>query len=374
MIVPAPILNIPLPVIAGVLAGSVRHLEIPRNIRRLIRKWNTIKRQKVETGIRSKLKKRSIFAFVKAFRNTFIAKKSSTPASHNQHISVPQRPFTSKDFQHSSDSITPEMEKVFKFCNVKNDVKFSNAISFWKQRYARKIAEGSYGEIYQFRHIDGTKRIFKCIPINGQHSMNSYENIPLSLAVPDIVSSNISLVRDRFPDFLMRAWWDYKNSPERLKDPAEHPRPDQYSESQLYLTIESSFCGEPLTMKLLQNAWVGVTIMSQIISALAVAEGAYNFEHRDLHLANILVQNQSVYCVGLDDIAKSSSDRNDSTESIWLNHKNVYKIMAEYSKSEARRREHWFSGFRLVARSQSGAGYWEKLVRTNQETARLREA
>ncbi|CAL1263983.1 unnamed protein product [Larinioides sclopetarius] len=91
----------------------------------------------------------------------------------------------------------------------------------------------------------------------------------------------------------MRAWREYKNSPERLWDPAEHPPPDQYPEAQSYLTIESSYCGQPLSMQHLQNAWVGVTIMSQLVAALAAAEAAYNFEHRDLHLANILVQNTS---------------------------------------------------------------------------------
>ncbi|GBL61679.1 hypothetical protein AVEN_192410-1 [Araneus ventricosus] len=58
-----------------------------------------------------------------------------------------------------------------------------------KQKTAKKIAEGSYGEIYKFEHIDGTERVFKCIPIDGQHAMNSYENISLSVAVPDIVAS-----------------------------------------------------------------------------------------------------------------------------------------------------------------------------------------
>ncbi|GIY40237.1 hypothetical protein CEXT_167091 [Caerostris extrusa] len=282
-----------------------------------------------------------------------------------------------------SAEITPELEKVFKFCNVKSNVKFAEALLFWKQRSARKISEGSYGEIYQFKHVDGTDRVFKCVPVNGQHPMSSYleyssRNVSNRHSLLEIRKykfrnsfHSICLVRDHFPECLVRAWWDYRSSLERLKDPAEHHQPDQYPESQLYLTIESSFCGEPLTMRMLQNAWLGVSIMSQITAALAVAEAAYNFEHRDIHLGNILVRStnavslkytihnhhfsietvgyhvfiidftlsriycdQNVYCVGLDEIARQSNENKEVSDCIWLNHKNIYKIMAEYSKRE----------------------------------------
>ncbi|GBM05863.1 Serine/threonine-protein kinase haspin [Araneus ventricosus] len=422
----APILNIPLPVIAGALAGAAGqfaiHLHKIRGFyifsRRLVRKWSSMEKGGTEAGIRSEVKRRNILRAARIIKasqmlRTFVPQRPSIastipePEVQGSDVFEPekfhheasekeqeemQRKNLTQDLQHFSGPIKldSDLEKVFEFCRVKNNVKFSDAISFWKQKTAKKIAEGSYGEIYKFEHIDGTERVFKCIPIDGQHAMNSYENISLSVAVPDIVASkllsdlsegsncaapnfpiiyNISLVRDRFPDLLMRAWWNYKNSPERLRDPAEHPPPDQYPESQSYLTIESSFCGEPLSMKHLQNAWVGVTIMSQIVSALAAAEAAYNFEHRDLHLANILVQDtpaeslkytihnqhfsiltvgchvsiidftlsriyndKNVYCIGLDDIARGSGDRENARDNVWLNHKTMYQIMGECSK------------------------------------------
>ncbi|GFS50629.1 hypothetical protein NPIL_247691 [Nephila pilipes] len=284
-----------------------------------------------------------------------------------------------------------DVEKVLKFCNVKSEVNFADAVPFWKQKSAKKICEGAYGEIYSFSNVDGTRRILKCIPINGKHPMSSYQNISLVMAVPDIISSkllsdlnegsiyvapnfpmiySINLVQDRFPELLMTAWWDYKNGPDRLKDPTGHPQPDKYPEQQLFLTIESSYCGEPLTRNILQNAWLGVSIMSQIVSALAVAEAAYNFEHRDLHLENILVQNtkavslkytmqnkhfsvqtigyhifiidftlsriyhdKNVYCIELDGIIKKCESK-EPVDNIWFDHMSMYKIMAEYSKSQ----------------------------------------
>ncbi|XP_035227934.1 uncharacterized protein LOC118200122 [Stegodyphus dumicola] len=82
-----------------------------------------------------------------------------------------------------------EFENAAKFCDVHMNVKFSFAIPFWQQMYATKVAEGSYGEIYSFRHVDGSCRVFKCIPVDGQHPLKSTPNITLSSAIPDIVCS-----------------------------------------------------------------------------------------------------------------------------------------------------------------------------------------
>ncbi|GFY72728.1 hypothetical protein TNIN_215551 [Trichonephila inaurata madagascariensis] len=233
MIVGIPILDVPLPVIAGLLLGSAGQFEILESTRRILRKLDFVTKREQAIGIRSKYKKKYMHALLKSLRCNKAINRFSMLSKHISRICVPEKLLFSKSFPPSINPEIPvDVEKVLKFCNVKREVKFAEAVPF-------------------------------CI----------------------------NLVRDRFPEILMKAWWDYKNSSDRLKDPAEHPQPDQYPEQQLFLTIESSYCGEPLTRNILQNAWLGVSIMSQIVSTLAVAEAAYNFEHRDLHLENILVQN-----------------------------------------------------------------------------------
>lgn len=195
--------------------------------------------------------------------------------------------------------------------NVNLTNNFSTAIPFWKQVTATKIAEGSFGEVYTVRHADGTCRILKCVAIDGQHPYDDSTNITISMAMPDIVCSvclskltegpdyiapnfpkvySINYVKDTFPEEIMRTWWEFYNSSERLVDPPEHHRPDLYPVDQKFLTIESSFCGHTITKNDIQNPWLGLSIMTQVVSALGVAEEAYQFEHRDLHLGNILLQ------------------------------------------------------------------------------------
>ncbi|KFM59735.1 hypothetical protein X975_11713, partial [Stegodyphus mimosarum] len=109
--------------------------------------------------------------------------------------------------------------------------------------------------------------------------------------------------------------------------------------------------------------------MSQLASALAVAEEAYNFEHRDLHLGNILIQRtdsvslkytiydlhfsvqtvghqafiidfnlsriyggDKVYCVSLDSCVSKDESFCEVSENSWLHHGTIYKIMLEYSR------------------------------------------
>ncbi|GBM74465.1 hypothetical protein AVEN_69469-1 [Araneus ventricosus] len=57
-----------------------------------------------------------------------------------------------------------------------------------------------------------------------------------------------------------------------------------------YLIFESSHCGVPINRNQVKNAWAAVSIITQLASALAAAELAFDYEHRDLHFGNLLVK------------------------------------------------------------------------------------
>ncbi|XP_069704822.1 kinesin-like protein KLP2 isoform X2 [Periplaneta americana] len=71
----------------------------------------------------------------------------------------------------------------------------------------------------------------------------------------------------------------------------EDPGNDLPPRDQIYCVLEYSFAGQELKDYPLACATQSLSIFTQTAFALAVGEAALQFEHRDLHLGSILVQN-----------------------------------------------------------------------------------
>ncbi|XP_076867168.1 serine/threonine-protein kinase haspin-like isoform X2 [Brachyhypopomus gauderio] len=73
---------------------------------------------------------------------------------------------------------------------------------------------------------------------------------------------------------------------------SENDRPDFFGEDQLFVILEFEFGGSDLENMngKLSSMTQAKSILHQVTAALAVAEQALCFEHRDLHWGNILVK------------------------------------------------------------------------------------
>ncbi|KAH8032363.1 hypothetical protein HPB51_024340 [Rhipicephalus microplus] len=114
----------------------------------------------------------------------------------------------------------------------------------------------------------------------------------------DLMETMIFCVMDRYPRELIQAWKDYTS----WKRTDHQHGPDTLDTAQPYLVFRFAYAGVPLTQAKLDNALQLRSILQQVALSLAVAEGALQFEHRDLSLNHVLVDETSFqlyqFCMG----------------------------------------------------------------------------
>lgn len=147
--------------------------------------------------------------------------------------------------------------------------------------------------------------MYKIVPIEGDIIINGEQQksfqeimpemlISLELSVllqssknvsPNFIQVNrISCVSGIYPEKLLHCWDQYAE----IKG-TENDRPDCFPPNQLYIIFEFAYGGMDLESVKLKNIIEAKSIFQQVASALAVAEAAIEFEHRDLHWGNILI-------------------------------------------------------------------------------------
>ncbi|XP_054722996.1 serine/threonine-protein kinase haspin-like isoform X2 [Uloborus diversus] len=95
----------------------------------------------------------------------------------------------------------------------------------------------------------------------------------------------VCVVRDVYPDAAIEAWTKYFS-----KKRSSHPRPNCYKEDQAFITIETEDSGGSLGTYPITCCLEAKSIFKQVATAVAVAEEELFFEHRDLHMNNILIK------------------------------------------------------------------------------------
>ncbi|XP_039147321.1 serine/threonine-protein kinase haspin homolog isoform X3 [Drosophila simulans] len=105
------------------------------------------------------------------------------------------------------------------------------------------------------------------------------------LSKMNIVKQNVSLVKGRYPPHFINLWEKYDN-----EKGSENDHPELFGDNQLFAVLELKFAGSDMANFKFLNSEQSYYALKQIILALAVGEEAYQFEHRDLHLGNILIE------------------------------------------------------------------------------------
>ncbi|XLR26262.1 hypothetical protein HN51_039479 [Arachis hypogaea] len=166
-----------------------------------------------------------------------------------------------------------------------------------------KIGEGTYGEAFK---VGGY--VCKIVPFDGDFRVNGeiqkrseelLEEVLLcktlnqlrgnegdsdNLCRTFIQSLEFKVCQGPYDATLIQAWeaWDDKRG-------SENDHPKDFPEKQCYVVFVQEHGGKDLESFVLLNYEEARTLLVQAIAGLAVAESAYEFEHRDLHWGNILV-------------------------------------------------------------------------------------
>ncbi|KAJ0079532.1 hypothetical protein Patl1_23904 [Pistacia atlantica] len=166
-----------------------------------------------------------------------------------------------------------------------------------------KIGEGTYGEAFKVGNT-----VCKIVPIDGDLKVNEEVQKKSEELLEEVVlSRTLNLLRSKEGDaynactlfietldlkvcqgpydpVLIKAWerWDDQHVSEN-----DHPR--AFPDNQCYVVFVLQHGGKDLESFVLQNFDEARSLLVQVMAALAVAEAAYEFEHRDLHWGNVLL-------------------------------------------------------------------------------------
>ncbi|XP_067260851.1 uncharacterized protein haspin isoform X1 [Chanodichthys erythropterus] len=209
----------------------------------------------------------------------------------------------------SYDEDISDAEKVYQECQQSGPLSFSDCIPPARMKHCNKIGEGTFGEVFSTINDSDETVALKIIPVEGSQQVNGEHQKTFGEILHEIIISkelsslnikeinktdgfiglnNLHCVRGRYPEALLKAWdkFDHQKG-------SENDRPDFFDDEQLFLILEFEFGGsdlENMNGKLSSMAQAK-SVLHQVTAALAVAEQALCFEHRDLHWGNILVKN-----------------------------------------------------------------------------------
>ncbi|XP_043256120.1 uncharacterized protein LOC122399483 [Colletes gigas] len=189
-------------------------------------------------------------------------------------------------------------------CSQKDYIPFSTYFSDSYLEHCRKIGEGVYGEVFLHEYED-EKSVIKIIPIEGNEHVNGEPQKKFHEILSEIVVAmelhnlrfnkkyntdgfvevkNIKCLRGEYPKKLVELWNIYDEEKR-----SENDCPSMFNDNQLYIILELGHGGQDLEAFVFDTAEEAYILFIQAALALAVAEKAVEFEHRDLHWGNILI-------------------------------------------------------------------------------------
>ncbi|OIV95317.1 hypothetical protein TanjilG_07473 [Lupinus angustifolius] len=166
-----------------------------------------------------------------------------------------------------------------------------------------KIGEGTFGEAFKVG-----KYVCKIVPFDGDLRVNGevqkrseelMEEVLLCKTLNQlrgnvgdsnnvcktfIESIEFRVCQGPYCGALLGAWEDWDD-----KHGSENDHPKEFPEKQCYVVFVQEHGGKDLESFVLLNFDEARTLLVQVTAGLAVAESAYEFEHRDLHWGNILI-------------------------------------------------------------------------------------
>ncbi|CAL5329992.1 unnamed protein product [Camellia sinensis] len=231
---------------------------------------------------------------------------TSRPASLDSHQLDPFSALLAVCGQSAPSMLLDVFSKYWFYLNVDPAFPFDgqlNSLEHSDPKSIVKVGEGTYGEAF----IIG-ETVCKIVPFNGDLRVNGeVQKRSEELLEEAILSQTLNYLRGHdghvsnscttfikttelrvcqgpYDAALIRAWeeWDGKHG-------SENDHPKEFPEKQCYVVFVQEHGGQDLESFVLLNFSEAWSLLVQVTIALAVAEAAYEFEHRDLHWGNILL-------------------------------------------------------------------------------------
>ncbi|KAI8911733.1 hypothetical protein EDD86DRAFT_203123 [Gorgonomyces haynaldii] len=194
--------------------------------------------------------------------------------------------------------VDTHLDQLLKCCQQKQPQSFSKVFDVWP---SLKIGEASYSEVYLIDDEE-TPMAVKVIPLGGQDQLSivqALQETKATLGASEIQANTqdghfnfvrllkSKIVKEKYPQQLLDLWDQYNQENE-----SENEDPRSLKDNQLYLVLFLEFGGTDLEhTALLTTPKRLMSVFMQVILALAQGEEQIQFEHRDLHWGNILVEN-----------------------------------------------------------------------------------
>ena len=201
-------------------------------------------------------------------------------------------------------TVSAAKEVILEKCVQKDYILFSTYFSYSYVEHCRKIGEGVYGEVFLYERED-KKSVIKIIPIEGNELVNGEPQKKFQEILSEIVialelhnlrfNANyntdgfvevkaIKCLKGKYPEKLVELWNIYDEEKH-----SDNDCPSMFNDDQLYIVLELGHGGQDLEAFVFNTAEEAHILFVQAALALAVAEKAVEFEHRDLHWGNILI-------------------------------------------------------------------------------------
>eukprot|EP00055_Hartaetosiga_balthica_P010278 m.43421 g.43421 ORF g.43421 m.43421 type:complete len:720 (+) comp7109_c0_seq1:302-2461(+) len=237
------------------------------------------------------------------------------------------------------DKESSSYEHLLRLCSQKEPISLEHGIGGDQcLQHLVKVGEGSYAEVYSLSKKYAQKLVlgagkgattttppstdfvngvaFKIMPIGGNVKINGDVPKPVEdvcaevectqnmsklatgihdassgelqyLAPGYICEYGVHVCKGATPPLLLSKWDAYL---EKKGDKCENDRPDVFEEDQLHLVFVFENGGEDLESFSFTSLYQAQYILLNVILTVAVAEMYCEFEHRDLHWGNVLVQ------------------------------------------------------------------------------------
>ncbi|KAJ8723521.1 hypothetical protein PYW08_003433 [Mythimna loreyi] len=237
-------------------------------------------------------------------------------------------------FHDTTSRIATARDYVLRRCNQTDAILFDECYPDTLLKNCHKIGEGVYGEVFLWRARDGRARVLKIVPIAGTLKVNGESQKDFHEIISEIViAMELSALRapiaeinrhfDEGKDVESLDLHDIENAtdvfnevlavrcvygsyPARLLDlwdlydeckGSENDNPAILPADQQFIVLELANAGQDLESYQFNNAEQAYALFMQVAYGLAVAEEAFQFEHRDLHWGNVLIApTEEKYC------------------------------------------------------------------------------